>query len=104
VCCLAKWSDPDRGGYGKHRETQVVWSFQFSIRSDVGLLRGGVLLLVHVVVLLRGGAALLRGVVLLLVHVVALLRGGVALLRGVVLLPEAVFAVSQVLMASSKKI
>jgi hypothetical protein len=57
-------------------------SFRFSVRSDVGLLRGGALLLVRVVALL--------------VRVVARLSGGVAL-------PGAVFAVSLLLFPSSKK-
>ena len=83
VCCLVEWSNLDRDVYGKRRETRVMLSFQFFVRRDFALVRGGVLLLVHVV---------------------ALLRGVVALLCGVVVLLEAVFAVSQVLMASSKRI
>lgn len=74
VCCLAEWSGLERGGYGKRRETQVVSSFQFSVRTYIVLVREDVLFLVHVVALLPGGAALLRGVVVL---------------------PEAVFAVPQ---------
>jgi hypothetical protein len=60
-----------------------VSSFQFSVRSDADLLRGGVALLLHVVALL--------------VRVVALLHGGVVL-------PGAVFAVSQLLMTSPKRL
>lgn len=94
MCCLVKSSDPNGGWCGKRQETQVVWSFRFSVRSDAGLLYRGALLLVHVTALLVrvlaylcGDVALPGGDVLLLVRVTARLSGGIAL-------PGAVFAMS----------
>ena len=83
MCCLVKWLDLNRGRYNKCQETQAVWSFQFSVCSNVSLL--------------------CRGVVLLC-SAVAPLRRGVPHFFHVAELPGAAFAASQLLMASSRNV